>query len=322
MTTYKYILLTIIALACSTIANAQELKVVSFERINDISATSQPRTDASGNKCALIKVSLPVEGCKFSGSIIGNPVFETNEYWVYMTGSSKSLEIRCPGCKALVADFGEDGVESATTYRLRLSGYSNSASNNPSNTNINGLTGAINGHEYVDLGLPSGLKWATCNVGAFSPEDYGNYYAWGEIVTKGQYKEGNCETNNQKIDDISGNPQYDIAHLKWKGSWRMPTREELQELEYQCNWKWVTNKKDWRKGGYIVTGPNGKSIYLPAAGWRDWADLISTGKGGGYWSSSPDGNTESYYLYFRNDYIDGIKTNTRGIGYTIRPVSD
>ena len=320
MTTYKYILLTIIALACSTIANAQELKVVSFERINDISATSQPRTDASGNKCALIKVSLPVEGCKFSGSIIGNPVFETNEYWVYMTGSSKSLEIRCPGCKALVADFGEDGVESATTYRLRLSGYSNSASNNPSNTNINGLTGAINGHEYVDLGLPSGLKWATCNVGASSPEDYGNYYAWGEIVTKGQYKEGNCETNNQKIDDISGNPQYDIAHLKWKGSWRMPTIAEMQELIDKCKWVWITFNGH---KGYIVVGPNGKSIFFPATDLRYESYIVGVGNDGGYWTSTAKdtfGYSANCLSFDSNEYR--LDIHLRCAGLTVRPVSE
>ena len=71
----------------------------------------------------------------------------------------------------------------------------------------------INGHEYVDLGLPSGLKWATCNVGANTPEEYGNYYAWGEIVPKTDYSDENCATLGKQLGDISGNASYDASQL-------------------------------------------------------------------------------------------------------------
>lgn len=95
-------------------------------------------------------------------------------------------------------------------------------------------------HEYVDLGLPSGTKWATCNVGANIPEEYGDFYAWGEITTKSEYTTENCVTYGESMDDISGNPNYDVARAKWGGSWRMPTKSEMRELVYNCNWTWTT----------------------------------------------------------------------------------
>ena len=93
------------------------------------------------------------------------------------------------------------------------------------------------GHEYVDLGLPSGLKWATCNVGASKPEDFGNYYAWGETSPKDEYTEDNCSTYEKQINDISGNAQYDAARANWGGKWRLPTKSEMQELRYKCTWE-------------------------------------------------------------------------------------
>lgn len=87
------------------------------------------------------------------------------------------------------------------------------------------------GHEWVDLGLPSGVKWATCNVGASYPEEYGNYYAWGETSTNSEYVEGNCSTYSKSMGDISGDAQYDVVRKYWGGSWRMPRKTELQELE-------------------------------------------------------------------------------------------
>lgn len=92
----------------------------------------------------------------------------------------------------------------------------------------------INGHEYVDLGLPSGLKWATCNVGANKPEDYGNYYAWGETGTKSSYGASNSKTYGKQMNDIKGNSQYDAARSNWGGSWRLPTEKELEELVNKC----------------------------------------------------------------------------------------
>ena len=167
------------------------------------------------------------------------------------------------------------------------------------------------GHEYVDLGLS--VKWATCNVGANSPEDYGEYYAWGETSTKSIYTEDKCETWNQKIDDIKGTNR-DVAHVKWGGDWRMPTEEEFKELLEKCNWEWAGS-------GYEVTGPNGNSIYLPAAGHRNGERLYGDGLWGDYWSSTPvsDYTYGAYELFFSSDYQSAI-WELRYLGRTVRPV--
>lgn len=198
------------------------------------------------------------------------------------------------------------------------------------------------GHEWVDLGLPSGVKWATCNVGASSPEEYGNYYAWGETSTNSEYVEGNCSTYGKSMGDISGDAQYDVVRKYWGGSWRMPTKTELQELEKNCSWIWTT-QNDIK--GCKVTGPNGNSIFLPAAGLRYRSSLY--GAGGryvrkweytifsfnklhtgrcDYWSSSPSDdkcdyfkNASAYYLTSRSGNHD-TSTEFRYVGKSVRPV--
>ena len=120
--------------------------------------------------------------------------------------------------------------------------------------------GTINGYEYVDLGLPSGLKWATCNVGASSPEQHGDYYAWGETETKSTYTIENSITYGVEMSDISGDPQYDVARKKWGSTWRMPTKEEVREL-HEC--KRENNIVINGIKGMKLTGPNGRFIFFP-----------------------------------------------------------
>ena len=167
------------------------------------------------------------------------------------------------------------------------------------------------GHEYVDLGLS--VKWATCNIGAENPEDYGNYYAWGETSTKSSYTEDNCATCEKSIGDIMGT-NMDVAHVMWGGDWRMPTKEEFDELIKKCDWLWTGS-------GYMVTGPNGNSIYLPAAGFRYYEELYGEDSFGYYWSSTPelDSTTNSNFLDFDRTaaYTDW---GNRYPGYTVRPV--
>ena len=182
-----------------------------------------------------------------------------------------------------------------------------------SNVVVNKDRGRLNGHEWVDLGLS--VLWATCNVGASSPSDYGNHYAWGETTTKSSYTSDNSKTDNRTIGDISGNPQYDAATANWGSGWRMPTKEELEELVDKCDWEWT------RQGGcngYKLTGPNGNSIFLPAAGWRYGSSLLSAGDGGRYWSSTPYGG--AYGLYFGSGrHVDWGSSYD---GRSVRPVSD
>ena len=178
-------------------------------------------------------------------------------------------------------------------------------------------TGTENGHEWVDLGLPSGLKWATCNIGANSPEEYGNYYAWGEVLTKDEYTQANSLTYGKEMEDISGNVQYDAATANWGGDWRMPTKAEIQELIDKCTWTWTTQNG---VNGYKVTGPSGASIFLPAAGYFNGASFNSGSCGYGlYWSSAPYTTSHAYYLLF--DSGSHLTNNyNRSSGYSVRPV--
>ena len=174
-----------------------------------------------------------------------------------------------------------------------------------------------NVHGYVDLGLS--VKWATCNVGATTPEDYGHYFAWGETSPKDEYTEDNCSTYGKLMSDISGNAQYDAATANWGGTWRMPTDAEMKELIDKCTWTWTTQNG---VNGYNVKGPNGNSIFLPAAGSRGGSSLDSAGSGGDYCSSTPCDYGRDYYaygLYFGSDG-QGIGDYYRYYGLSVRPV--
>ena len=181
-------------------------------------------------------------------------------------------------------------------------------------------TGLINGYKYVDLGLPSGLKWATCNVGANEPEAYGEYYAWGETSTKTTYTEDNCSTYGKKMSDISGNAQYDVARKQWGSTWRIPTKAEQQELLDNCTWEWTPQNG---VNGYKVTGPNGNHIFLPAAGYRFGSSLYNAGSFGYYWSSSPyeSFTNDAYYLYFGSGF-HRVYWGFRSNGRSVRPVTE
>lgn len=161
-----------------------------------------------------------------------------------------------------------------------------------------------NGHEWVDLGLS--VKWATCNVGASSPTDYGGYYAWGETRTKSTYSwDTYFDTNDggKTFYKYAANKKTtlelsdDAARVNWGGSWRMPTRAEQDELREKCTWTWTT--QNGIKGYKVSSKLNGNTIFLPAAGHRINSDLDSTGSDGFYWSSSLNRNypNDAFYLF-------------------------
>ena len=193
------------------------------------------------------------------------------------------------------------------------------------------ISGTINGHDYVDLGLS--VKWATKNVGASSPSDYGGYYAWGETETKSRYDWDNCfdcldgnwdgRWGTYKIGgktSISPTSGHDTARENWGGTWRMPTEAEFKELCEKCDWTWTSQGGH---NGYMVTGPNGKSIFLPAAGWRYGTDSYGEGELGDFWSSSL---SSSYSYDARILYFDSSNHYTgnydRSYGQSVRPVTD
>ena len=178
-------------------------------------------------------------------------------------------------------------------------------------------TGKVNGHDYVDLGLS--VKWATCNVGASTPSDYGDYYAWGETSTKSSYTEDNSKTYGKSMGNIGGNSSYDVARAKWGGSWRLPTKAELEELETKCTWTWTT--QGGHKGYKVTSKINGKSIFLPAAGWRRGTSRSDVGEYGYYWGSTP-GESSAYGAYYLGFYssFHGVGWRYRINGFSVRPV--
>ena len=184
-----------------------------------------------------------------------------------------------------------------------------------------------NGYEYVDLGLS--VKWATCNVGASKAEDYGDYFAWGETSVKETYDEDNCltyelsysELQAQGYIDSEGNltAPYDAATFNWGGDWRMPTDDEMQELIDNCTWTWTTQNG---VNGYNVEGPNGNSIFLPAAGYRHVSSLYYNGTAGHFWSSTSNesyGYYRAYSLLFTSGH-QNMYNFGRDIGLSVRPV--
>lgn len=182
----------------------------------------------------------------------------------------------------------------------------------------------------VDLGLS--VKWACCNVGANSPEEYGDYFAWGETSPKSSYTPFNYQhwvdydgdgwgdggefTINS---DISGT-QYDAATVNWGGGWRMPTEAEQKELYDNCAWTWTSMNG---VNGMEVTGSNGNSIFLPAAGCRGGSSSNGVGSYGGYWSSTPfEGDDDcAYTLNFYSEDLYWL-WDYRYDGLSVRPVSE
>ncbi|MBR4312833.1 MAG: hypothetical protein IKT86_05790, partial [Bacteroidaceae bacterium] len=180
-------------------------------------------------------------------------------------------------------------------------------------------------YEAVDLGLS--VKWATFNVGATSPEQYGNYFAWGETVIKDNYSADNSVTYGLSISELEsrgiigadGNltSAYDAATVNWGSDWRMPTKAEQDELRTNCTWIWTTqNGVD----GYKVTGPNGNFIFLPVAGYRYNTSLYYAGSNGYYWSATPYSDSNyAYFLCFNSEFYD-YGLNGRYYGQAVRPV--
>ncbi len=169
--------------------------------------------------------------------------------------------------------------------------------------------------EAVDLGLS--VKWATCNVGATSPEKYGNYYAWGETTTKSDYS---WDTYKHKCDTDTLVAADDVATVNWGGAWRMPTHEEWNELIDNCTWTWtILNGVN----GCEIKATNGNSIFLPAAGYRDSGNLRFAGCNSYYWSSTLiRGGIPSITIgaYFNLIDVETYYNHDLCYGRTVRPV--
>lgn len=232
------------------------------------------------------------------------------------------------------------GLTMGTTYYVRA--Y---ATNSFVTVYGNQLSFTITNDEaaYVDLGLPSGLLWATCNVGADSPEEYGDYFAWGETQPKDtynlntyQYANGTswddpqlikyCNRSEYGYNDFTDNlttllPEDDAATANWGSNWRMPTKEEWQELYQNTTRTWTTQNG---VNGRLFTAANGNSLFLPAAGWRYESNLNWSNSKGGYWSSSLHTSFPSDAHNFGFDMASffeiGNPDGNREGGHSVRPV--
>lgn len=206
------------------------------------------------------------------------------------------------------------------------------------NNGGNGSENKINGHEYVDLGLPSGILWATCNIGADTPEGYGDYFAWGETGPKElydwkSYRYGNSrhdcyELNKYCTDSCYGSDGFvdgkavlelvdDAAKANWGAEWRTPTIEEWEELFLNTTGVWSTMNG---VKGWLVTSSNGKELFLPAAGYY-WDDVFNADLGL-YWSASVNKEFpyRSWGFHFNCDSSHLCGSSDRNRGQTVRAV--
>ena len=194
----------------------------------------------------------------------------------------------------------------------------------------------INGHRFVNLGLPSGLLWATCNVGAITAADDGNFYAWGETTTKENYDadtykygtSSNWTKYNKTDGKIVLDKEDDAAYVNWGSSCRMPTEADFVELcnPNNCTWEWIsaeTSSGSSIKGYKVTSKKNGNSIFLPASGYRLGSYLYLHGSHGDYWSSTLYGSNVSRAcgLYFLSSYYD-CDYGIRVCGFVVRPVAE
>ena len=195
------------------------------------------------------------------------------------------------------------------------------------------LTGVSNDHEWVDLGLPSGIMWATCNIGASKPEEFGDYFAWGETTTKSNYSdstslrwgEGLASLKDKgviryyKSYDGTLTSEYDAACKKWGGKWRMPNLYEYLELLDNCKITWATvNGVD----GCILKGSNGNSIFFPAAGKRKGSSLSDADSHGSYWCSTANDSIVNNFNFsnWHNSVSYSLVGDYMYYGLCIRPI--
>jgi uncharacterized protein (TIGR02145 family) len=231
--------------------------------------------------------------------------------------------------------FALDGLTPGTTYYVRAYVVTDNGLAYGEEQNFT----TASDHAYVDLGLPSGLLWATCNVGADNPEDYGDYFAWGETQPKDyydwstyQYCNGGdgwntltkyCNDGEYGYNGFADYlttllPEDDAATANWGEDWRMPTKEEWEELYNNTTVAWTTQNGVY---GRLFTASNGNSLFLPAAGYRYNSSLSNAGSNGRYWSSSLFTGSPSlaWYFFFRSDYY-GMSNGDRCYSRSVRPV--
>lgn len=195
-----------------------------------------------------------------------------------------------------------------------------------------------NGYSYVDLGLPSRLKWAKYNVGATSETAYGDYFMWGSTTpntnttcdwTNAPFNNHSSDYNETYFNSVKNNvcpngilaKEYDAARANMGGNWRMPTKAEIQELIENTTNKWFANYNGTGVSGRQFTGSNGTSIFIPASGYRSGSSFTDQGNDGNVWSSSLDTSNPDFAWNFNGDSVSAdAVSNLRYNGFTVRGV--
>ncbi|MBQ4406538.1 MAG: hypothetical protein II852_05965 [Bacteroidales bacterium] len=258
------------------------------------------------------------------------PLLRGEIYIYFLGGEAMSNSTTTPTNRTSDASNATNPSQTNITSNTNNPSQTNAPSNtnNPPQTNTPSNSDA----KYVDLGLPSGTLWADRNIGASNPEEYGDYFAWGETNPKSNYTWSTlkyCEDNNgDKFSKYNTQSKYgtilersdDAAAANWGSGWCMPTQEQFQELKDKCTWTLTTKNG---KKGYEVKGLNGNALFLPAAGCRLGTDLYYSDSNGYYWSSSLFTAVpyKVYGLYFESGYVGpGHWFGGRSRGQSVRPV--
>lgn len=246
--------------------------------------------DGSGVKAAC-SVTVKSRTIKVTGIALGKSSLSLTEGDTYTLSATvspsnatdKSVTWKSSNTSvATVSTSGKVTAINAGTATITATANDGSGVKATCSVTVNGAD-VHNGHEYVDLGLPSGTKWATCNVGATKPEYYGDFYSFGETSTKSSYTTSNYKYgSNPNIPYNIQGTSYDVAHAKWGGNWVMPTFTQIKELVNNCTFVWTSVSGVY--GGKFI-GPNGNSIFMPAGGCYNSGKYISEGTYGYYWSS-------------------------------------
>lgn len=296
-------------------------------QIQEFAVYTESATDIGESSATLNGYVTFTDGVEFCGFILNMGTYNDTIMVESFAGGSFSYQV--------------DNLTGGTTYYYQA--FANRGGwvfgEDVSFTTSRVTTGTINGHTWIDLGLPSGLLWATTNIGAENPEDYGNYYAWGETETKETYDWGTyryCNGSETTLTKYCNDESYgldgftdtltileasdDAATANWGSSWRIPTQSEINELVNNCTMESTT-----RNGvnGSLFTGPNGNSIFLPWAGWYNEYGINDDGSVGRYSTSVLGTGMEPYYaIIISIDNGGGVWTGNerRYYGYPIRPV--
>jgi hypothetical protein len=283
--------------------------------------------------------NITASSATLRGFVSSNGGTSITEYGFIYGTTEDNLSQNIHNSSLVIGDYSKEltGLSSYSTYYYKAYA-TNSAGTSYGEVRTFTTAGTQNGHEWIDLGLPSGTLWATCNVGANSPEDYGDYFAWGETWSKRIYNWETyhyCNGSENTLtkycsDENNGDNGFtddltilegadDAATANWSDSWRMPTYEELNELRTNCIQTWTTINGVY---GRVFTGTNGNYIFLPAAGTSNGSVCYNTGSQGYYWSSSlnADNSTRAWLYGFSSSdsYMDNYAL--RSYGHSVRPV--